>query len=70
MAIPHHIHYQPYLQSLLSMSYIPTKPVARRQGRVVGFRLDEEDDDFVLIDRMFLNRGGVAYIKKIMIWRL
>ncbi len=66
--MPHHIHYQPFLKALLPMSYIPASPVLSKSIKITSRRLDEEDDDFILISKMFMNRGGVVYLKKIVNW--
>ena len=66
--MPHHVHYQPFLKALLSMSYVPFYPVLNKSSRITSKRLDEEDDDFILISKMFMNRGGVVYLKKITNW--
>jgi len=65
---PHHIHYQPFLKALLAMSYIPAHPILKGGPRITARRLEQEDDDYLLISRMFLSRGGVVYIKKVSNW--
>ena len=68
--LPHHIHYQPFLKALLPMTYIPAHPILKNAPKITSKRLDQEDDDYLLISKMFLNRGGVVYIKKITNWIL
>ena len=69
-SMPHHLHYQPFLKSLLEMSYIPCYPILHDSPKITSRRLDQEDDDYLLISRMFLSRGGIVYLKKITSWIL
>lgn len=68
LAVPHHIHYQPFLKALLPMSYVPARPLFHGTSKVSSRRLEEDDDDHLLISKMFSNRGGVVYIKKVVAW--
>lgn len=68
--IPHHVFYQEFLNALLPMSYIPACSLPRGADLTSGRRLDNQDDEYVLISRMFENRGGVTYIKKVNRWNI
>lgn len=50
------------------MSYVPCYPIVRGGTKVSSRRLEEEDQDFLLISKMFFSRGGVVYVKKIVTW--
>jgi hypothetical protein len=50
------------------MSYIPSSTLLLGADYTSGRRLDCEDDEYILFDKMFSNRGGVAYVKKISKW--
>lgn len=52
------------------MSYVPSRPLFRDSNKVSSNRLEEDDDEYLLISNMFSSRGGVAYIKKVMAWKL
>jgi hypothetical protein len=66
--IPHHIFYRSFLTALLPMSYIPAASILQGADLTSGRRLDPNDDEFVLISRMFEGRGGVIYVKKVNRW--
>jgi hypothetical protein len=52
------------------MSYIPASSLPLAADLTSGRRLDAQDDEFVLISRMFQNRGGVIYVKKVNRWNI
>ena len=70
LSVPHHIHYQPFLKALLPMSYIPAYPILKKAPKITSRRLQQDDDDYLLISKMFESRGGVVYIKKLTNWLL
>ena len=52
------------------MSYVPAAPMLSGAGNVCGKRLEADDDEFLLIDRMFQFKGGIVYLKKISLWAI
>jgi hypothetical protein len=52
------------------MTYIPACPLRRGADLTSGRRLENQDDEHVLISRMFEGRGGVAYVKKVNRWNV
>jgi hypothetical protein len=52
------------------MSYVPAATLLVGAGNVSGKRLEADDDEFLLIERMFQFKGGIVYLKKINLWAL
>jgi hypothetical protein len=50
------------------MSYVPAVPILAGASDISGKRLEPDDDEFLLIERMFQNKGGIIYLKKINLW--
>ena len=55
----------PYFKILSILQFISYFKIGNNFHSI---RLDQEDDDYLIISRMFANRGGVVYVKKIMNW--
>jgi hypothetical protein len=52
------------------MSYVPAASLIVGASDVVGKRLEADDDEFLLIERMFQYKGGIVYLKKINLWTI
>jgi hypothetical protein len=52
------------------MSYVPSSTLLAGGDFTSGRRLDNQDDEHILIAQMFKERGGVSYVKKINRWNV
>lgn len=52
------------------MSYVPAVTLLVGASNVSGKRLETDDDEFLLIERMFQFKGGIVYLKKINLWAI
>jgi hypothetical protein len=58
------------LNAILPLSYVPAVQLRRGADLTSGKRLETSDDEHVIISKMFENRGGAIYVKKINRWNI